>query len=145
MIGIAGADQPGEMTRRYAPGTPRSVNRLTQSCSSSQPGERPAGDARGRDLEHTGAANLPALADECAVDVEAGGGQVLAEDSVASGRSEVHLPRVEIFAGNGVHRLVRPAMGLRWSPMESPATLTEPGFRVLKQDRVGATVVCRSR
>src|SRR5580700_10124557 len=29
--------EPGAMTRRYAPGAPRWVNRFTQSCSSSQP------------------------------------------------------------------------------------------------------------
>ena len=75
-------------------------------------GERAARDPRRCDLEHARVADLPALADERAIDVEAEGGQVLAEDAVGERAPELCLPLVEVFTGKRVDGLIGPAMGL---------------------------------
>ncbi len=79
-----------------------------------EPGrKRAARDAGRGDLEDAVATDLPALANERAVDIETHGGEVLAEDAAGERPSELGLPEVEVLAGEGVDRLIRPAMGAR--------------------------------
>ena len=93
-------------------------------------------------------ADLPALSDEGGVDIEAEGGQVLAEDAVGERASELGLPGVEILAGVGVDRLVGPAVGLRIADGITGGTASSrcrAPDREVEPARPTAACRCRSR
>src|ERR1022692_567730 len=128
----AGHDHPQVGSGRTAVGEALDPQLLLEPA-----GKGPARDARGCHLEHAVVADLPALADQRPVDVEAGGGQVLAEHPVAERTAEFGLPVIEVLTGIRIHRLVGTAVGARIADgVACGATESQPGSRIPKFHRL---------
>ena len=116
----------GPPAGRRRAGSPR-AKRLTQ-CGSRHLGlEGRARDAAERGLQHQLVADPPLLADHRAVHVDAGRGQVLAEQAARQLPAELLLPPVVVLAGVRVDRLVVAAVVLDVEDLVADQAAVQPG------------------